>query len=109
MVAGEALDGKSLKSVQEQILRHRDRALVGAFENLLSTGRIRSFLGDESYTRLLIDGFQGNPEKFELLEDLYRSILHEYKIGNAPYNRSEERRVGKECRPQWCTDREKEK
>lgn len=86
MVAGEALDGKSLKSVQEQILRHRDRALVGAFENLLSTGRIRSFLGEESYARLLIDGFQGNPEKFELLEDLYRSILHEYKIGNAPYN-----------------------
>lgn len=86
MVAGEALDEKALKGVQEQILLHRDRALVGAFEDLLSVGRIRNFLGEDSYANLLVDGFQDDPEKYELLEDLYRSILNEYKLGNAPYN-----------------------
>lgn len=86
MVAGKRLDEGSLRDVQEQILLHRDRALIGAFEDLLSVSRIRGFLGDIAYTSLVTDGFKGQEDKYDLLEDLYRSVLHEHKLGNNPHN-----------------------
>ena len=82
MQASEYFDDETLLAFHEQLLVQRDRAVIGAFENLMSRGTVIDTLGFENYQKYLINGFGDESGRaFDTLSVLYKDLVEREKEG----------------------------
>lgn len=76
MQASTYLEEPYLSQLQKQILVKRDRAVLGVFEDLLSSEIVRKLIGPSNYAEYMISGLQDDKEFiFNILRTFYQDRL----------------------------------
>lgn len=79
MQASRFLSGDDLKHAQENVYLKRDRAIVGALEDLVGRAYVRSAFGD-TLGNVLVNGFDGKAlESVENVLEYYKNVIADSK------------------------------